>query len=230
MTRPPDPNDPFAPPTQPVWGGPHPHAEWQQPWAAPTKTNVLAVLSLVFAFLCFPAGLVLGIIALAQLRRSQDSGKGLAIAGVAISGTLTGFIVLFVGLGLSGAFDDVYNSQGRVGQVGSTVIGACLTGSSSHSGLSALVDCSEAHAEEVYAVKTVTTDGWPGEESLGSEADDFCHASIKEYVGTNWFDSDFDYAWYQPDEAEWSAGERRLVCVLTDDVPAGVGSAEHTGR
>ena len=102
MTQPPDPGDPFAPPSQPyappqpewtpppaqpTWGQ-YPGGQWgpQVPWGQPPRTNVLAILSLVFAFLCFPAGIVLGIVALVQLRRSHDSGKGLAIAGLVVSG------------------------------------------------------------------------------------------------------------------------------------------------
>jgi len=50
------------------------------------KTNVMAILSLIFAFLFPIAGLILGIIALVQLGKDKNQkGKGLAIAAIIIS-------------------------------------------------------------------------------------------------------------------------------------------------
>ena len=51
------------------------------------KTSGLAVAALVLSILCFPIGLILGIIALVQLGKTDDrSGKGLALAAVIIGG------------------------------------------------------------------------------------------------------------------------------------------------
>lgn len=50
------------------------------------KTSGLAVAAFVLSLLCFPIGLILGVIALVQLGKSEDrSGKGLALAAVIIS-------------------------------------------------------------------------------------------------------------------------------------------------
>ncbi len=50
------------------------------------KTSVLAILSLIFAFLFFPLGLILGIIALSEIKKNPNlKGKGIAIAGIIIS-------------------------------------------------------------------------------------------------------------------------------------------------
>ncbi len=51
------------------------------------KTSGWAIASLIFAFLCFPVGGILAIVALVKLGRDpQLRGKGLAIAGLVISG------------------------------------------------------------------------------------------------------------------------------------------------
>lgn len=48
-------------------------------------TNVCAVLSIVLAFVFAPAGLLLGIIARRQIRRTGEGGRGLALAGIIVS-------------------------------------------------------------------------------------------------------------------------------------------------
>jgi hypothetical protein len=60
----------------------------------PIKTNTLAIFAIVLTFLLFTipiVGLVLGIIALVQIKKRNEGGKGLAIASIVIS---TVFIVL----------------------------------------------------------------------------------------------------------------------------------------
>lgn len=60
----------------------------------------MAILSLVFAFVFAPAGIVLGHIAKRQLRTSGEQGDGLATAGLIISYILTGLTVLACCIGL----------------------------------------------------------------------------------------------------------------------------------
>jgi hypothetical protein len=71
----------------------------QQPYgqafpAAVPGTNIMAILSLVFAFVFAPVGIVLGHIAKRQLRTSGENGAGLATAGLVISYIFTGISVL----------------------------------------------------------------------------------------------------------------------------------------
>jgi hypothetical protein len=61
------------------------------------NTNVLAILSLIFAFLVPLVGLILGIIALVQINKSGQKGKGLAIAGIIVS--IMWFFVIIVLIG-----------------------------------------------------------------------------------------------------------------------------------
>ena len=61
------------------------------------KYNVFAILSLVFAFVFFPLGVVFGFVALSQIKKTGEKGKGLAIAGIII-GILA--IVVFIGIAI----------------------------------------------------------------------------------------------------------------------------------
>ena len=69
----------YGPPSPPGGGG---------------GTNVLAVLSLVFAFVFAPAGIVLGHLARRQLRTSGEQGEQLANWGLILSYIFTGIYLL----------------------------------------------------------------------------------------------------------------------------------------
>ena len=76
---------------------PGPYGQYvQQPYLAPRPTNTMAVLSLVFAFVLAPLGVVFGHIARGQIRRTGEGGAGLALAGLIISYVSVGFFVLYV--------------------------------------------------------------------------------------------------------------------------------------
>ncbi|NQX16047.1 DUF4190 domain-containing protein [Rathayibacter sp. VKM Ac-2857] len=72
------------------------------PIDATGPTNVLAVLSLVLSFFVSIAAVVCGHIALAQIHRSGERGRGIAVAGLSIGyagmvlGALTAITLFFV--------------------------------------------------------------------------------------------------------------------------------------
>lgn len=98
---------PPAPPGQPGYpypGSAYPGYPYQgRPQYA--ETNGLAIASLVLGLLgfilpCGVVGIVLGIIALVQVRDRQQKGKGLAIAGLVLAGL---WLALYVGLFVTAA-------------------------------------------------------------------------------------------------------------------------------
>lgn len=92
-----------TPPSEPPPGGQDPYgyqapAYGQQPFGQPPQgpgygygyapkpgTNGFAIASLVCAFFCTPLGLIFGFIARSQIKRTGQSGNGLALAGIIIS-------------------------------------------------------------------------------------------------------------------------------------------------
>jgi hypothetical protein len=60
----------------------------------PRPTNTMAILALVMAFIVSPVGLVLGIVARRQIRRTHEEGNGLALAAIIIGGIGTALVVL----------------------------------------------------------------------------------------------------------------------------------------
>ena len=93
----------------------NPYASQQGPGGYPPRTNVLAIVALITAFIAPPAGLVLGIIAYRQIDRTGEEGKGLALAGAIVGGVFTGFILMFfiAWLGMFLSFFATFGNLGR---------------------------------------------------------------------------------------------------------------------
>ncbi len=105
MTTPPPPPGDQPPPygaQPPGYGAPPPGYGAPPPGYAPpagygpAKTNTLAIVSLVTAFLCTPAGLITGIISLGQIKKTGEGGRGLALAGVIISAISIVIGIIFI--------------------------------------------------------------------------------------------------------------------------------------
>ncbi|MGN9764756.1 DUF4190 domain-containing protein [Micromonospora sp. SD12] len=92
---------PGEPPQGQQWGHQPPYTP-QVPYGQygppsgprPGGTNVLAILSLVFAFVFSPAGIVLGHLAKRQIRTSGEEGDQLATWGLILSYVITGLGLL----------------------------------------------------------------------------------------------------------------------------------------
>ena len=84
------------PPQQP-YGYPQQQG-YPQPYAAPpmaTGTNGLAIASLICAFFVPIVAIILGHIALNQIKQTGQEGRGLALAGTILGYVFTGFILLY---------------------------------------------------------------------------------------------------------------------------------------
>jgi hypothetical protein len=97
-----------------------PHAAPGQPAtahapAAPTGTNLMAILSIVFAFVFSPLGIVFGIIGRKQTVQRNEGGRGLATAGMwlSIAFTVIGLLVAVIaGIGAASVANQVTQQPG----------------------------------------------------------------------------------------------------------------------
>ncbi|GAA4856434.1 hypothetical protein GCM10023201_58550 [Actinomycetospora corticicola] len=101
-----------------------PHASPEQPAtayapAAPQGTNLMAILSIVFAFVFSPLGIVFGIIGRKQTAQRNEGGRGLATAGMwlSIAFTVIGLLVaVIVGIGAASVANQVPQQPGTTQQ------------------------------------------------------------------------------------------------------------------
>jgi hypothetical protein len=84
---------PAAPPAQPAYPA---YGQTPAPGYNAPPTNTLAILALVLAFVISPGGIICGHIALNQIKRTGEGGRGLALAGLIIGYVFTGFWVLYI--------------------------------------------------------------------------------------------------------------------------------------
>ncbi|RFA08831.1 hypothetical protein B7R54_06025 [Subtercola boreus] len=89
--------------TQPTEQYPQPSAQQQyDPYAVPPpqaygqRTNTLAIIALVLGLTIPIGGIVTGHIALAQIRRTGEAGRGLALAGLIIGYAYTALVILAI--------------------------------------------------------------------------------------------------------------------------------------
>jgi hypothetical protein len=162
----------------------------------------------------FPVAFGAVITAIVQNNRRPLRGAGMAIAGLVLAGcwVVFGGIAAFAFVVGGSSSGDL----GRVALAGSTTVGTCLTAPDDEDFVGTPVSCEVRHDAEIYLVHPVAgaDDPWPGYSDLDADADDACYDAFEAYVGDSYDDSDYDYGYFDPDEAEWRNGERRVVCVV----------------
>ncbi|MFF3327299.1 DUF4190 domain-containing protein [Streptomyces sp. NPDC002889] len=238
----------YAQPGQPgPYGGPQ---GWYPP---PQKTNALAIVAFVMSIVCaLPlVPLILGVIALSQIRNRGEKGKGFAVAAIAIHGVTLAFYSLVLILGLSGALDDGpeprRDTGGQVTSPGSSDVqdireGDCFNTDddlaeydSEHGGQAALsvrvVPCGEPHEGEAYAVFDLEDGPFPGTEKVTSIAEEKCGGTLlTDYVGDSpKLLESLDVYYYHPQSASWILGDREITCFLGDTSGTSTGSVHDTG-
>lgn len=108
---------------QPAYGTPNAGYGYGGGYAAPARTNVLAIISLVASLVGFVlilpvvgsiAGVIMGHISLKQIKDRGERGRGMALAGVIIGYVTLLFVVLFV-IGISILIASAGTSGSRYG-------------------------------------------------------------------------------------------------------------------
>ncbi|MFE4670106.1 DUF4190 domain-containing protein [Streptomyces sp. NPDC056716] len=225
MSIPPPPSGPQPPPGSYPPPGPYPHPGPypQQPWMPypPQRpsVNALAVVALVLGVLCLaPAvGLVLGLVALAQIRRTGERGKGMAITGAALSTVGLVLITLFFTTGASSdLWDDV---QDNVRESSGLYVdkGTCFnTPNGTSEGVMYDVEevpCAAEHEAEVFATVTLPDGAFPGDTRIAELADERCYALEGDYAMDTWaLPEHVDLYYLVPISSSWALGDREITC------------------
>jgi hypothetical protein len=101
----------------PAPGYPADQQGYGYPQPGPQKTNTMAILGLVFAFVFSPLGVVFSAIGLKQVKERREGGRGLALAGLILSIAFILIGILFAVLALtvfSAAVEEAVQAQDAV--------------------------------------------------------------------------------------------------------------------
>ncbi|MEU1185446.1 DUF4190 domain-containing protein [Streptomyces sp. NPDC005820] len=210
--------------------GPGPYQVWGQgytPFARPAPVNGVAIAALVLGLLCFlPAvGLILGIIALVQIRKRGERGKGMAIAGAVVSSL--GLALWAVSLSTSVA-SEIWAGvkEGARGNSYSLAKGDCfdVPGAGFDQNVYDVdkVSCNDLHEAEVFGSIPLSGDDYPGDDHVTDKAEDECWTLQDAYVMDRWrLTDDVDVYYLTPTEESWAWGDREITCVFADTDASG---------
>ncbi|GCB46206.1 DUF4190 domain-containing protein [Streptomyces sp. NL15-2K] len=210
--------------------GPPPYQGWGQgylPYNQPAPVNGLAIASLVLGILCcLPAvGLVLGLIALGQIRKKGERGRGMAIAGSVLSSL--GLALWVLVLATSGASDFWDGFKDGVSSSGSPKKGECFDSPTGLEGSFYDLDevpCAGEHDGEVFAVVRLPGGVFPGDGEVTRIAQDKCYELRTSYAMDAWaVPEHVDVYYIVPSADSWRTGDREITCVYGNtDANAGL--------
>jgi hypothetical protein len=178
--------------------------------AAPSGTDGFAITSLVCGVLgLVPLGVLFGIRALVRVGRSGRPGRGLAIAGVALS-------VLWLGVGLAVAGPKFF-AHTASGQDYIHVLrpGDCLDAGADGEHVTR-VSCDVPHDEQVFDRVDVDSgsDTYPGAAVLRDSALGLCRDSAGAYFLQGDPPSGLHFLAHFPTRGSWVGGVRTATCTF----------------
>ncbi|MFG3495076.1 DUF4190 domain-containing protein [Streptomyces sp. NPDC047928] len=213
----------WPPPQQPYPPVPPPPGAGLPP---SPNVNGLSIASLVAGIVCCvpPLGLILGAVALRQIKKKGERGKGLALTGVILSLISTLLVTIGVATGAAdGLFDGLRRAKEeaassrspfalRTGQCFNTP-GGDLTKEVFNV---KVVDCAKPHQAEVTGgFKLTGFTEWPGEKPIEPIAEKRCDEISLRYAMDTWaLPEDIWTYYYQPSEESWRGGDRVVTCAF----------------
>jgi hypothetical protein len=183
---------------------------------------------------------ILGIAAMAEIRRSGQRGRGLAIAGFALSGV---WVIAYVGLIVIGAVIGGPNANNPSSAPASSAsrspattqastpasvdvislpVGTCFDNPSGNLfSINSVtpISCSRAHNAQVFAqLKTPGATGasFPGTAAMERRADNGCNARITRHLDQSKVTSSMSLHFIFPRQLAWDSGQRRISCLVVD--------------
>lgn len=185
------------------------------------KTSGFAIASLVFGIIGWVLlGVIFGIVALRRIRTRNLKGRGMAIAGLVLSGLWTLLIAVVVIVSL--ATDAERDPSGRVREAGSESVFDLRVGDCANdleeTAMEVSVDvvpCSQPHDAEVISSFELPGGDYPGDDSIFGVADRRCSRELAALAGAQRLEPFYFY----PTEQSWRLGDRQVICIALSPQP-----------
>jgi hypothetical protein len=186
-----------------------------------------------FAIAAFVLGLIggallsviFGIIALGKIRQQPQRGKGLAIAGLCLSGAwVVGLVAVLVVIAQTASQRSPVTGQitknGHL-DVLSLRAGDCFQhpgGTTPATSLTQVtaVSCTTPHNAQVIAMLPVSGSAYPGEPAFRALAVPGCQAALKAEVDQSKLTSTAVLHFFYPLQQSWDDGEHSISCIVVD--------------
>ncbi len=186
------------------------------PVAGFRETNGLAIGSLITGVIAIvPVAIVLGIVALVQIKRRGDRGRGLAIAGICIAcGWVVAVVVAIALLAANEVERDVFGRVTEAGYLNEIELlpGDCLNDPKEDAILLRVVPCDEPHNTEVFARFKLKGDGYPGGGSVRRRATAGCRHRLEDLLPKGYGPPVSKPTYFSPDRLDWAIGDHDVTC------------------
>ena len=209
--------------------------------AASDRTNGISILAIILGFVFPIGGIIAGAVALAQIKRTGEKGRGLAITGIVAGSVISvltilaviGLLIFSFTVGSKASSADPFDVPTFPQDGGVTVgpseaapgdedtftlpVGVCLDDvPSGFISSSNIVECATAHTYEVFSSFLLPEGAFPGDDAIASAAQQGCDAAFPAFVGIPYDQSALNYQYVAPTEGTWADGDREISCLLYD--------------
>ena len=194
---------------------------------AEQRTNTVAIVAIVLGFVFPIGGIIAGSVALAQVKRTGEKGRGLAIGGI-VAGAVMMVLSIIVGIALFLLFTlgAASSSAGSPldpflppaeNDTFALPVGTCLDElSTTYITSDNVLDCSQPHNFEIFRSFLVDDGAFPGESVFEEQAYEKCDAAFADFVGLPYADSTLEYTYLSPTQETWAQGDREILCMIFD--------------
>jgi hypothetical protein len=182
------------------------------------RTNGFAIASLVFGIISgILLAVIFGIIALVQIPKKNQKGKGMAVAGLILAGLWTLlWVAVIVAVVVTSADRD---SSGEITESGDVSafplrVGDCLNDIEESASITSLpaVLCDQPHEAEVFGMFDLPEGDYPTDEELVAQADAGCANQMAMYAPEAMNDPTIGFFYIYPLQQAWPA-DREVVCL-----------------
>ncbi|AOX45756.1 DUF4190 domain-containing protein [Microbacterium sp. BH-3-3-3] len=213
------------------------------------RTNVVSIVAIVLGFVVPLGGIIAGAVGLAQIKRTGEKGRGLAITGIIAGSVLTVLTILgvialivFAVFAESQSSADPFVPPSTSEDGGVTIapgeptpddvyvlaVGECLDAlPSGYVSDDSFVDCATPHSYEVFAASSLADGPFPGDDAITAQAEAVCDAEFASFIGLSFADSTLNVDYFAPVGETWAEGDRAVSCLVSD--PAGEVSGSLAG-
>lgn len=202
----------YPPPGGPTW------APQSGPPPQPRSTNGFAIAALIFGLIGGAIfSVVFGFIALRQIRRTGQDGRGMAITGLILSALWFAVAAGVIALISSGAFDDFaknFETSSQRVDVNELAAGECVNGlQAGRVETVQRVPCTDPHQAEAFAVFYLDPGEWPGEEAVTRAAEEGCVTRMQTSFPEAYEDRSIGVFFFHPSISTWRLDDRKVTCL-----------------
>ena len=227
--------------------GPFGHGEFGQPAQlaqpglpfappGPASRNGLAIAALCCGIAAFiplvgVVAIVLGVVALHQLRGGFQRGRGMAITGIVLGalGTLAWTAVIVIAVATGVTAEPERSTSGQVTSQSQIFVdklkaGDCFSGGRKEQiDLVTALPCTSPHESQVVTIVQLPDGPYPGEANVTSQAEQECTDRADPLLTDKAYD-ELDPSYIYPDADTWR-GDRSVLCLVEAPTGTTTGSA-----